>query len=111
MDIKQLRAKLREIVSRQDTLHPNDYLQQNECWNEMIKLLTQNQELTILYLDSSDDLEEVLGISEVWDELVEFFLNKKIIETLGRVVDKFGQQDAGLRLTYKIILNHFGNLE
>lgn len=77
------KERLQELVAKNKIIHLEDDSSQQDIWNEMIKILSNNLEETIAYLDSASK-EEIYYISSIYDDLSERFKSKELIECMQR---------------------------
>ena len=77
------KERLQELVEKNKIIHFEDDSSQQDIWNEMFKILSNNLEETIAYLDSASK-EEIYYISSIYDDLSERFKSKKFIECMQR---------------------------
>ena len=77
------KERLQELVEKNKIIHFEDDYSQQDIWNEMIKILSNNLEETIAYLDSASK-EEIYYISSIYDDLSEILKSKKLIKCIQR---------------------------
>lgn len=75
--------KLQELIKRNKSIHFEDDFSQQEIWNEMYKILSNNLVETITYLDSASK-DEIYYISSIYDDLSEHFKSQELIECMKR---------------------------
>lgn len=83
------KKRLQELVEKNKIIHFEDDSSQQDTWNEMIKILSNNLEETIAYLDSASK-EEIYYISSIYDDLSERFKSKELIECMKRNATRTG---------------------
>lgn len=83
------KKRLQDLVEKNKIIHFEDDSSQQDIWNEMIKILSNNLEETITYLDSASK-EEIYYISSIYDDLSERFKSKELIECMKRNATKTG---------------------
>ena len=83
-----LNNNIKQVLEKRASLHIEDDFQIEECRNRLIELLSINEIDTINFLDICNR-EEVLWISEVFEEVAYNLQSTKYIECLKKVDNKF----------------------
>lgn len=73
---------LREIITRNATLDPNDDFGQEKCWNEMIDILSVDLSDTIRFFESECTDEEFYWLGSIFEDIVEKTQSKELIQVL-----------------------------
>lgn len=84
--IPSLKKDMDSVIKIRESKDINDFYGINECWNEIIELLSDNINETIAYLNNCSE-KEVYYISEVFEDIAERTKRKEFIECL-RLLDK-----------------------
>ncbi|MDM5279669.1 hypothetical protein QUF95_19900 [Paenibacillus silvae] len=88
------------LVQKRENLHPDDPAIQL-IWNELINLLKQDEESTILFLDQCDK-KYLYWISEIFEELSAEFQSRAFIDCLLRLQKKYPDLDMEQDIEYAI---------
>jgi len=76
------------LIEKRKNIDPqNEYLIQ-KCWNEELDVLKVSLNNTINYLNQAPE-EEILWVSEIFDDLVEFFKSKLLLDTYRAIQTKY----------------------
>ena len=78
MNIQQLRNAL----ARRITLHANDDIGTQACWDEMIDILSENITSTLNFFNTECADEEFYWISEIFEDIAERTQSKELIDVL-----------------------------
>lgn len=73
---------LREVIKHNIQLDENDGFAQQECWQKMIKILSEDIGETINYLRNECTDEEFFWISSVFDDVAEITQSWEFIKAL-----------------------------
>lgn len=71
----------------------------DRCRTNLLKALTQNREGTELFLLKECSAEELVWISEIFDELVEHFADRHFVDTLRRSIARYPREDSRFNLS------------
>ncbi|MCM2603441.1 hypothetical protein NDQ57_01820 [Rossellomorea marisflavi] len=85
MDIEN---KMKVILNQRKKLSLNDDYGIQKSWKEIIKVLSENEENTIRYLETCSN-EELYWISEVFEDIAEIIQSKKLIDCLRTLDEKY----------------------
>lgn len=88
----ELKTEMATVLNKRKSLNMNDDFGIEKCWNEIIKLLTQNEDKAIDYLNECDE-DSLYYISEVFEDISEKFQSKKFIACLRNLDKKFPKLD------------------
>ena len=83
---------VREILERRMKLHPEDYYRIEQCRNELIEALSQDEWLTIDILKQLNE-KEFLYTSEVFEEIAYNLQSVNYINCLKEIERKFPSLD------------------
>ncbi|MFK7932503.1 MAG: hypothetical protein AB8G22_03280 [Saprospiraceae bacterium] len=86
-----LENNVRILFERRRKMHPNDPAAY-KYWDELTELLSQNQDQTIHFFNECSE-EEVLLLSEVFEDIAERLKSLAYIATLEKVQVKFPKLD------------------
>lgn len=75
--------RLKELAERNDQIDVNDDDAQDDIWEEMCKILSENLEETIKYLDNASSLE-IYYVSAIYDDVNEHFQSEEFIKCIER---------------------------
>lgn len=78
MNITNLRAELSHRLS----LHPNDDFGLIESWKKLTKMLSENVDDTIRFLDDACSDEELFWLSETFSDVSEIVQSKEFVQAL-----------------------------
>ena len=81
--------KIREILARRMTLHPEDALGTEECWKDEIAIMSRDVEQTIDFLRNRCTGEEFAWLSEVFEEVQAATHSEELRECLYAVAEKY----------------------
>lgn len=83
-----LYEQIKEILSRREILHTEDDYGIQKCWEELIEILSKDEDSTIecLYLCTSD---EVNWLSEVFEDISYNLQSRRYIECLKKLDIKY----------------------
>lgn len=93
-----MEKQINQIVKRREKLHLNDP-RITECWNELIAVLSESEELTIAYLLSCEE-QKLFWLSEVFDDLSVRFKSLNFIECLEQLREKFPELELEIDIEY-----------
>lgn len=85
MDIEN---KMKVILNQRKKLNLNDDYGIYKSWNEIIEVLSENEENTIRYLETCSK-EELYWISEVFEDIAEIIQSKELIDCLRTLDEKY----------------------
>jgi hypothetical protein len=85
MDIKN---KMDVILNERKKLNLNDDYGIYKSWNEIIEVLSEDEENTIRYLETCSK-EELYWISEVFEDIAEIIQSKDLIDCLRTLDEKY----------------------
>ena len=80
--------KMGVILNERKKLNLNDDSGIQKSWNEIIELLSENEENTIRYLENCSK-EDLYQISEVFEDVAEIIQSKELIKRLRELDRKF----------------------
>ncbi|MGG0731260.1 hypothetical protein [Bacillus paramycoides] len=80
--------KMEVILDKRKKLNLNDDYGIQKSWNEIIEVLSENEENTIKYLENCSK-EDLYWISEVFEDIAESVQSKEFINCLRRLDKKF----------------------
>jgi len=79
---------VKNIIKERIQLHDEDSINIEKCWNKLIDILSQNSVQTISILEQLDE-EEILYVSEVFEEIAYNLQSEEYIECLKQLVEKY----------------------
>ncbi|SPT77654.1 Uncharacterised protein [Niallia circulans] len=88
MDNMKIENKMEVILDKRKKINLNDDYGIQKSWNEIIAVLTENEENTIRYLENCSK-EDLYWISEVFEDIAEIIQSKELINCLRRLDKKF----------------------
>ncbi|HDR6311937.1 TPA: hypothetical protein QCU60_003891 [Bacillus cereus] len=80
--------KMQVILDKRKKLNLNDDYGIQTSWNEIIEVLSENEENTIRYLENCSK-EDLYWISEVFEDIAESVQSKEFINCLRKLDEKF----------------------
>ncbi|MGE7184037.1 hypothetical protein ACQKKK_08535 [Peribacillus sp. NPDC006672] len=80
--------KMEVILNERKKLNLNDDYGIQKSWNEIIEVLSENEENTIRYLENCSK-EDLYWISEVFEDIAEIIQSKELINCLRKLDEKF----------------------
>ncbi|PEI51234.1 hypothetical protein [Bacillus pseudomycoides] len=80
--------KMQVILDKRKKLNLNDDYGIQTSWNEIIEVLSENEENTIRYLENCSK-EDLYWISEVFEDIAEIVQSKEFINCLRKLDEKF----------------------
>ncbi|EOV9529293.1 hypothetical protein CN931_04910 [Bacillus sp. AFS054943] len=80
--------KMQVILDKRKKLNLNDDYGIQKSWNEIIEVLSENEENTIRYLENCSK-EDLYWISEVFEDIAEIVQSKEFINCLRKLDKKF----------------------
>ncbi|GFH41955.1 hypothetical protein Hs30E_05060 [Lactococcus hodotermopsidis] len=83
-----LKNDMNKKLQNRKILNINDDFGIEKSWEEMVELLSQNEDSTINYLESVEK-EDLYYISEIFEDLSEIFQSPKFISCLRKLDEKF----------------------
>ena len=86
--ISSLIKDMDSVIKIRESKDINDFYGINECWNEIIELLSDNINETIAYLNNCSE-KEVYYISEVFEDIAERTNSKEYIKCLRAIDSKY----------------------
>lgn len=86
--IPSLKKDMDSVIKIRESKDINDFYGINECWNEIIELLSDNINETIAYLNNCSE-KEVYYISEVFEDIAERTNSKEYIKCLRAIDSKY----------------------
>ncbi|AST98489.1 hypothetical protein [Shouchella clausii] len=84
----KIENKMEVILDKRKKINLNDDYGIQKSWNEIIAVLTENEENTIRYLENCSK-EDLYWISEVFEDIAEIIQSKELINCLRRLDKKF----------------------
>ncbi|KKI85234.1 hypothetical protein CAY60_021310 [Shouchella clausii] len=84
----KIENKMEVILDKRKKINLNDDYGIQKSWNEIIEVLTENEENTIRYLENCSK-EDLYWISEVFEDIAEIIQSKELINCLRRLDKKF----------------------
>ena len=84
--------ELNDWLSKRKKANENDSYSIYECWDNIAKILSQNENDTILYLNHCKK-EDLYYISEIFEEIAFNFKSQKIISTFEELNQKYPELD------------------
>lgn len=88
----KLKNEMETILKKRKSLNINDDFGIEKCWNEMTKLLTQNEDETTDYLNKCNE-DDLYYISEIFEDISEKLQSKEFITCLRNLDKKFPKLD------------------
>ncbi|MDO5417191.1 MAG: hypothetical protein Q4F29_08330 [Lachnospiraceae bacterium] len=82
----RIEEKMKKIISKRREKYIEDDYGIQECWNEMIKILSEDVSVTIEYLENCSE-EDLYFISEIFEDVSEQLQSQRYISCL-RILDK-----------------------
>lgn len=76
--------KMEVILNKRKKLNLNDDYGIEKSWNEIIEVLSENEEKTIRYLENCSK-EDLYYISEVFEDITEIIQSKELINCLRKL--------------------------
>jgi len=76
------------LIEKRKNIDPQNEYQIQQCWDEELDVLTVSLENTINYLNQASE-EEILWVSEIFDDLVVCFKSKLLIDIYRAVQTKY----------------------
>lgn len=83
-----IKNKLESILKERKEKNFNDDYGIQSCWDKMVDILSQNEEETITYLKECNK-DDLLLISEVFEDISEQLQSKSFIECLKELDKKY----------------------
>lgn len=93
-----LYEQIKEILSRRKKLHPEDDNGIQKCWDELIELLSKDEDNTIECLNLCTD-SEVDWISEVFEDVAYNLQSRRYIECLKKLDVKYPELNLTRSIT------------
>ena len=84
--------KIREVLEKRITLHPDDDYNTEKCWLKEIDILCNDMDETIDFLRNRCTGEEFAWISEVFDDVAERSQCSDFISCLYEVAKKYPEE-------------------
>lgn len=63
--------RIKEVLSRRSSLHPEDSISAERCWEEESEILSRNVEESIDFFENRCTGEEFVWLSEVFEDVLE----------------------------------------
>lgn len=110
-----LEKKMEAILIKRKELNLNDDYGIQNSWDEIIEVLSENEENTISYLENCNK-EDLYWISEVFEDLADSLQSKELINCLRKLDEKIPwlRNDKRYwysRKLYRIRFHHFSDLK
>ncbi|WP_242142433.1 MULTISPECIES: hypothetical protein [unclassified Bacillus cereus group] len=83
-----IEKRMEVILDKRKKLNLNDDYGIQKSWNEIIEVLSENEENTIRYLEICSK-EDLYWISEVFEDIAEIVQSKEFINCLRKLDKKF----------------------
>ncbi|AXF32533.1 hypothetical protein ACVB9H_02060 [Bacillus subtilis] len=83
-----LEKKMEAILIKRKELNLNDDYEIQKSWDEIIEILSENEENSISYLENCNK-EDLYWISEVFEDLAESLQSKELINCLRKLDEKY----------------------
>ena len=81
--------KIKDILSRREQAHPEDYFMIENLWEEEVEVLSSDIEETIDYMKSRCSSSEFIWLSEVFEEVAEKTQSRDFVNCLYTVAEKY----------------------
>lgn len=75
------KKRFKEIISKLDSLEPNDDLVHAKCWRDEVAVLTEDVNGTIDYLKNECTKDEYSWISEIIENLIAITKSRELLES------------------------------
>ena len=106
MKISNLKIRFKKYITERKAIHLNDSFATYKKWEELIKLLSENENDTINLIQNSTK-EEIDLISEVMEDVAEKLDSKAYIDALKSVSKKY--PECNLEDIIEISVKHMKN--
>ncbi|ASS72390.1 hypothetical protein [Bacillus atrophaeus] len=83
-----LEDKMKFILNKRKKLNLNDDYGIQKSWEEIIEVLSKNEENTLSYLENCNK-EDLYWINEVFEDLAESLHSKELINCLRKLDEKY----------------------
>jgi hypothetical protein len=90
--------EIRPVLAMRKQLHPEDDYEAEEYCKKEIEILSRDMRQTIGFLEHECTGDDLIWISEVFDEVVEKTQSKEFIECLYRVAKKYPAETEEYRI-------------
>ncbi len=80
--------EITKVIECRKNLNINDSMGIQKCWDEIVDILSENEEDSIQYLDNCEK-DELYWISEVFEDISENLQSQLFIKCLRRLDEKF----------------------
>ena len=90
---KTLELKINKIIDQMELMHSNDP-DRIDCLDEMVNLLLENEAETIHLLKECKDEKTILYIAALLDRLPAKFPNKKLLNALESLIERFADKET-----------------
>lgn len=94
--------QVNKILEERQSYHPDDPRIQ-ECWRELNKLLAVDEDGAIKYFNQCSE-NNILYLSEIFDDLSEHYQSKAFVEFLKTLQSKFPNIDISVGIKYAEIV-------
>lgn len=83
---------LRETIEKNSALDPNDDIAQEECWETMTDILSEDINSTVKFFNSECSDEEFFWLSPIFEDVVERTQSKELIDVFRSRLDKVKEE-------------------
>jgi len=95
--------RFKEIIQKEETLHPNDDYGAQECWKELTDLLAKNIDETIDFINNECTEREFFWLSEILDDVVIKTQSHEFIDCVQKVaIEKFPEISKKYHIQFQI---------
>ena len=77
-----------DILEKRMSLHPEDYIEIEKCWNSLTDILSKDEDKTIEVINQLNKTE-ILYLSEVFEDISERLQSEKYINCLKNIGEKY----------------------
>lgn len=89
---KMIDDDIREAITKRMSLHPEDSFAIDKCWEEEIRILCKDIDLTIDFMENRCTGEEFAWLSEVFEEVQEQAQSERFIQCLLDAAKKYPEE-------------------
>ena len=82
----------KKCITMRERTHSEDSAGMEECWKELIEVLTENIDSSIQYMLTDCTADEFTWISEVFDEVVEKTQSRAFLDCCWKLTEKFPEE-------------------
>lgn len=73
-----------------------------ESWKKVLAIIAESIEETISFIENDCTANEFSWLSEIFDEIIDIFPNKKIIDALRKAAQKYPEETEKYNINYCI---------